>query len=118
MSNLAQWSALVGFLIPILVAVIQQPVFTRPVRTVIGVIMAVLAAVVTAAVQNQLTWNTWATSVIWVATFAFTTYRNVWVPLGAIDWIEALTSKHSLAAAKAARAARTGETHGPGAVPR
>lgn len=114
MSNLAQWSALVGFLVPILVAVIQQPRFSRPVRTVIGIVMAVAAAVVTAAVEGKLTWNTWATSVIFVVASAFTTYRNVWVPIGAADWIEAKTSGWRVHAVKSARVSRTGEAHGPG----
>lgn len=76
--------------------------------------MAIVAAAITAAVDKSLTWNNWATSLILVATVAFTTYRNVWVPLGAMDWIEAKTSKFSLAGTQSARVSRTGEASGPG----
>lgn len=109
MSNLAQWSALVGFLLPIVVAVVQQAHWSRTVRTVIGIIAAIVAAIVTAATENKLTWHTWATSLIFVSTLAFTTYRNLWVPLGALDWWEAVTSRKSVAEVRASRVARTGE---------
>lgn len=110
MSNLSQWSALVGFLVPLAIAIVQQSSWPRVVRTIIGAIACVAAAIITALTENKLDWNTWATSVIFVATIAFTSYRNVWVPLGAIDWIEALTSGKSVTHARAARASRTGET--------
>lgn len=92
MSNLAQWSALVGFLIPLAIAVVQQTHWRRWVRTVIGVVCSLGAAIITAAVENRLTWNTWATSAIWIVTTAMVSYRTIWVPLGAAPTIEAKTT--------------------------
>jgi hypothetical protein len=109
-SNLSQWSALVGFILPLVVAIVQQSHFSRTARTIIGAVSVVVSAVITALLQNTLDWNTWATSVIWIATTAFTAYRNVWVPLGAADWIEAVTSGKSVTHAKSVRKARTGES--------
>lgn len=109
MSNLAQWSALVGFVLPLLVAIVQQSHWSRAVRTVIGIIAVIISAGVTAFVENKLNWNNWATSLIAIATVAFTTYRNVWVPLGAADWVEAVTSKKTVEHVSANRVARTGE---------
>lgn len=92
MSNLAQWSALVGFVIPILVAVVVQSKWSRAVRTVIGVAASLVAATVTALVEAKLTAGTWATSSIWVLTTAMVSYRNIWVPLGAAPWVEQKTN--------------------------
>jgi len=92
MSNLAQWSALVGFLLPILVAIIQRPQFTRTTRTIIGIIASIAAAVLTAMVEGKLTWHTFGTSAIFIALTAWASYKNVWVPAGAAPWVEAKTS--------------------------
>lgn len=92
MSNLAQWSALVGFLVPLVIAIIQQTHWGRTIRTIVGVVSSLAAAVVTAAVQNNLNWNTWATSAIWIVTTAMVSYRTIWVPLGAAPFIEAKTT--------------------------
>lgn len=92
MTNLAQWAALVGFVTPLLVAVVQQSHWGRPVRTVIGILSVLAASVVTAAVEGHLTLHSWATSLIWVATAAYTSYTHIWVPLGAAPAIEQATT--------------------------
>jgi hypothetical protein len=92
MTNLAQWSALVGFLLPLVVAVIQRPTFSRRLRTVIGIAASAGTAVLTALIEGKLTWNNWATSFIFVAVTAWASYGHVWVPAGAAPYIEAKTS--------------------------
>ena len=92
MTNLAQWSALVGFLLPLLIAIVQQSHWSRRTRTVVGAIAVTVAALVTAATENKLNWDTWATSLIWIAVTAYTSYRNVWIPLGAAPAIEEKTT--------------------------
>lgn len=92
MSNLAQWSALVGFVLPILVSVVVQSKWSRAVRTVIGVAASLAASVVTALVESNLSGQTWATSSIWVLTTAMVSYRNIWVPIGAAPWVEKKTN--------------------------
>lgn len=92
MTNLAQWSALVGLLLPLLIAVVQQTHWSSPVRTIIGVLASVIASIVTPAVYSNLNWHTWATSFITVFGAALITYKAVWVPLGAAPWIEKSTS--------------------------
>ena len=92
MSNLAQWSALVGFLLPLVIAVIQRPSFSRPVRTIIGVVFSVGAAILTALIEGNLSINSWATSLIFVAMAAYTSYTHVWVPVGAAPYVEKVTS--------------------------
>ena len=92
MSNLSQWSALVGFLLPLAVAIIQRPTFPRWARTVIGMTFSIGASVLTALIEGKLTWNSWATSFIFVAIAAYTSYTHVWVPVGAAPYIEKATS--------------------------
>ena len=91
-SDLAQWSAFIGFLLPLLVQIVKQPWMRRWMRTVIGLVAAVLSALITAAVQNKLSWDSWATSVIFVAVTMWTSYLAVWVPLGAMNFIERKTT--------------------------
>jgi hypothetical protein len=90
--DLAQWSALVGFLLPLLVAVIQRPSFSKPMRTVIGIIASAIAAFFTAWAQDKLSLAGWANSFIFVAITSWTTYLAVWVPAGAAAWVEAKTT--------------------------
>lgn len=92
MTNLAQWSALIGFLLPILIAVVQRPSFPKWVRTVVGIVFSIGAAILTAMIENKLTWNTWATSLIFVALAAYTSYGHIWVPIGAAPYVEKKTT--------------------------
>lgn len=95
MSDLAQWSALVGFLLPLLVAVLQRPQFSQTVRTVVGICASIVAALITAWAETDLNWHTWSTAVIFIALTSWTTYKRVWVPVGAAPLIEAKTSPGS-----------------------
>lgn len=90
MSQLAQLSALIGFLLPILIAVVQKSHWSRAVKTVVGAIVCIIVATITAIVHGDVTtWHEWATALIFIFGAALVTYRNVWVPLGAAPWIEA-----------------------------
>lgn len=90
--DLAQWSALVGFLLPLLVAIIQRPGFSKKTRTFIGIAASAVAAFFTAWAQGKLSLAGWANSFIFVAITSWTTYLAVWVPAGAAAWIEAKTT--------------------------
>lgn len=92
MSQLAQISALVGAILPLVVAIVQHHKLPVWARTVIGIVASIAASLITPAVQSQLNWHTWATSLIFVAGAVYTTYAHVWVPIGAVPWIEQKTS--------------------------
>lgn len=92
LTDLVQWSALIGFLLPLLVAVVQQSHWSKAVRTVIGIIAVLVTSFVTTAVEGKLTWDRWAESLVVVFVLAMTAYKSVWVPLGAAPLIEEKTS--------------------------
>lgn len=94
--DLAQWSALVGFLLPLVVAVIQRPSFSKRMRTIIGIIGSVVAAFFAAWAQGKLNWEGWATSLIFISLTSWTSYLAVWVPAGAAAWVEAKTSPNAV----------------------
>lgn len=88
MTDVAQWAALVGFILPLVVAIVQQSHWSRTVRTVIGAICVVVAAVVTALVEDKFNMHQWATSLIFIALTAYSSYTHIWVPIGAAPWIQ------------------------------
>src|SRR5690348_15249531 len=88
MTDLIQWSALVGVLTPLVLAVIQQPTFPKWARVLVMVVGSCVAAIITASLQGQLDWHRWEHSVIVVATLAVVFYHGGWKKLGVTGWIE------------------------------
>lgn len=86
------WSLLVGIAAPLLVAVIQQPSWTRPVRAVVGVIAFLLLGVGTAYFEGELTGRSWISSALIIFVAANTAYRNLWKPTRVAPVIEMKTS--------------------------
>ena len=95
---LIQLSALVGTLLPLLVAVVQRAHWPGWLRTAIGVVAIIVASVITAASQHKLNLNDWAASALTVFLLTKTTYLAVWKPSGVAPWIEAATSPSAPAA--------------------
>lgn len=83
MTTLAQLSALVGALMPILIAIVIQYHWSRPVKTVVGLACSFIASILTPAIYTTLTWHTWGTSAVAILLASLATYTAVWVPLGA-----------------------------------
>jgi peptidoglycan/LPS O-acetylase OafA/YrhL len=92
MSHLAQLSALVGFLLPFLVAIVQKSHWSRTVRTVIGVAASVATATIVAILHGDVTLHTWGTAVIGVLGAAMVSYKAIWEPIGAAPWLERVTT--------------------------
>ena len=92
MSHLAQLSAAVGFLLPLLLAVIQQTHWSRGVQSIVAAVACVIAAVITAAVNGDLDPHSLVTSLTVIYTLSQVTYRNFWKPTGVAPKIEANTT--------------------------
>lgn len=91
-SSYLQISALIGILLPGVVAFVQQQHWSASTRTVIGVAASLVAAVVQAVAQHKLNWHDWAASAIVIFTLTKTTYLAVWKPTGIAPRIEKATS--------------------------
>lgn len=91
-THLAQISALVGVLLPLLVAIIQQENWSAHVRTLIGVICIIVATTVTAWAEGKLNLHDWATSLITIFTLTQVSYHTLWKTTGVAPAIEHATS--------------------------
>lgn len=91
MSHLAQLSALIGFLLPWLVALVQRSTWSSTVRTIIGVAASVATATIVAILHGDVTMQTWGTAVIGVLGAAMVSYKTIWQPIGAVPWLERKT---------------------------
>lgn len=91
-SSLAQISGLVGFLLPLLIAVIQREHWSQQVRTIVGVAACAVAAAVTSYFEGKLNLQDWSTSVLVIFTLTKTSYLAVWKPTGVTQKVEKKTS--------------------------
>lgn len=85
----ALWSALVGSALPLLIAVIQQPTFSKPMRTLVAVVTCLVAGAVQAFLDGKLADGKSVTAMTMIIVVsAMTFYKSVWKPLGATGAIE------------------------------
>lgn len=81
-SQLTQYSAAVGFLLPLVIAFIQKEDWPNWLKSVVGTGGCVAAAVVTAAVEHKLNTKDISASVITVFTLTKLSYLSVYKPAG------------------------------------
>lgn len=95
--DLTTWTALVStVLVPLLTAIVQQPHWSKRLRTVVGVVVSGAAAIVTELVTNPslLTHEVTIPLVIGAITATVAAYRGLWSQAGVTPAIElATTSK-------------------------
>lgn len=93
MSNAAMWAAIVGFFMPMLLAVVQQPGWSNAVRSIIMFLASCGAAVGTVLIQND-GWDgrDWVSTTLLIMVTAIATYHGLWKPTGVAPSIEKSTS--------------------------
>lgn len=86
------WSLIVAFFMPPVLAFIQQPTWTNPVRAALTFVACAVAAVGTAYFAASLDFANWVHSglIILVGTIAM--YHGAWKPVGIAPAIEVGTS--------------------------
>lgn len=92
LTDLQMWSALVGALLPPVVAAINQPRWPGSWRLVMTVVCCLIAAGVTCWVAGALAGRTYASSVLVVLTATLATYHWAWRPSTIAPAIESATS--------------------------
>ena len=93
-AQLVELAALVGLALPFLAAVLKQDKFSAKVNNLIAIGSAVLAGVLTALVQNQLSLSSITQSVVAVVVLSHTAYEALYKPQGWAETIQRLTSFH------------------------
>lgn len=91
-SDLDMWSALVGFGLPALIAVLVQSHWSAQIKGVITAAVCVLGGFVTAALTGDLHGTTIVRSVLVVLGSAVTFYRVFWKPTKIASAIEEATN--------------------------
>ena len=93
MSNAAMWALIVGFFMPHVIAVVQQPGWSQGLRSVITFLASVGAAIGTVLIQHGgWNWHDWVSSTLLILVTAIATYHGLWKPTGVAPSIEASTS--------------------------
>lgn len=92
MTNAQMWSLVVGFVIPPLLAVVQQPSWSAKWRAVVMFVVALLAGAGTAFFTDQFEGKDVTTSVLIVLVTAIATYESFWKKTGIAPAIEKATS--------------------------
>jgi len=93
-TNLSMWSAVVGFLLPPFVSVVQQAKWPTWARSVVGFVACLAAATGTVYIQGPevFTWQRWTTAALTVFVAAMTAYKALWQPTGIAASIEQKTT--------------------------
>lgn len=83
-----QWAAAVGFILPVLVAIINREPWASWIKAVIALATSVLGGTITALLAGQFTGSSWlqAVGVAFAASQVF--YMAWWKKSGITDWIE------------------------------
>lgn len=92
MSNFQSYALLVGSLLPVIIAVVQQQRWPDYVRAGVGLVICAVAAAVTAYAQGDLTAERWGEGLLLVAVAAWSSYQGFWKPTGIAPTVEAKTS--------------------------
>jgi hypothetical protein len=92
MSNLVQWSAIVAFVIPLVLSVLNQSKWSSQVKAGLFFAVSLVAAAGTAYFQGDLTGKRWLDSAIVIVPAAAAIYHGFWKPVGLAPAIEQKTN--------------------------
>lgn len=86
------WALIVGFLSPLLIAVVQQPKWSNRLRVLVTVAWSVVAGGGTAYFAGEFSGRGVVSAALVVCVTAIATYSNLWKPTRIAPMIEAATS--------------------------
>lgn len=92
MTNLEMWSLIVGFALPLILAVIQRPHWPSWVRAVVAFAAFVVVGLGTAYFNGDLNGKSIVSAVLFVLVTAITSYKGLWQPTGIAPKIESATT--------------------------
>lgn len=92
MTNLAQWSLIVAFFVPIVVAFVTQKHWPSWIKSVTMLVVSLLAAAGTAYFQGDFTGKRFLDSALIVVAAAIAYYHGIWKPTTVAPVIEEKTT--------------------------
>jgi peptidoglycan/LPS O-acetylase OafA/YrhL len=94
-SNLVMWGLIVGFFMPVLLAIVQQPGWTSPVRSIVMFVASLAAGAGTVYFAGNWDTTNLVTTILLVMVTAIATYKGLWQPTTVAPKVEAATSPKS-----------------------
>ena len=91
MGNLAQWSAIVAFFVPPVVAIINRVAWPAQAKAAVFFAVSLVAAGGTAYFQGDLTGKRWLDSALLIVAAAAAYYHGLFKPTGVADVVEKAT---------------------------
>lgn len=95
MTNIVMWSSIVGFFLPPVLALVQQPSWSNRVRSAVAFVACAVAGAGTAYFQGELTGRRFVEAGLVVLVTAMATFRNFWKTTGITPTIEEATALKS-----------------------
>lgn len=93
MTNTAMWALIVGFFLPVGIAVIQQKSWSTGFRAIVGFLMCLVAAAGQILIQvGDWDWHTWIKSSLLIFVTAISTYESFWKKTGIAPSVETSTT--------------------------
>ena len=92
MSNLVMWNLIVGFLVPNLIAIVQQPKWSARARAIFTSVACIIFGGLTAYFNGQFNLGDIVGSILTMGVAAITFYKGLWQPTGVAPKIEQATS--------------------------
>lgn len=81
-ANVAMWAAIVGFFLPLGIALVQQPKWGDTTRALVAFGIVLVAAFGTVYFQGKLDFQNWATSFLLIMTESIALYKGFWQKIG------------------------------------
>jgi len=91
-SNLMMWAVVVGFFMPILLAIVQQPGWSDPVRSIVMFVASIIAGAGTVYFEGKWDTTNLVTTILLVMVTAIATYKGLWKTTTIAPKIERATS--------------------------
>lgn len=86
------WTAVLGLIAPLIIAVLKQSGFTKKQNSLIALAVCIVAGIADAFYFGAMNPMDVATTVFTILTVAFVTYKNLFQALGFDDWLTEKTS--------------------------
>jgi len=93
LSDTASWGLIVGVLLPLLTALVQQPSWSRPARVAVAVLASGIAGVLTCLAAGTFDLGNVLGTVAAVLVAAQASYESLWQPSGVAPAIEVATAR-------------------------
>lgn len=93
--NIVQWTLLVGFFLPLVIAIIQQESWGEAVQAVVTIICVLVASLVVFLLMTQpvpFVWPEYVGTLFLMYIMTITAYYGTWLPTGLAPVIEHSTS--------------------------